>query len=421
MRKVLFWMCVLLLPVVGLFGAMWLVPAAKPLWHRSLASPCKVLGMVEDGRTLLVVQTNKSGELLVIGLDTANGKERFTQVLTYQKLQARPSAGDGNNYLPEPVLSDDGKLIALPAAIDTNYDHVIVLYDWQTEKVVQRIELPTGRSVYHLSLNQGRLLGLGVGRLVDWKMNEPISSIDFKMLNTKIHRLEGISRDGNIVYGVSSVPEGAPTTTALRFYNIAEQRALPDIPGLMYKRKVLDIPTSETVLVLDILPVLPFSHTVQTYRLQGDEYVHVAELDYPLKANGFAILEKDYVAISELRRFNHSRQRAIEWLGLTIATYFDWVWPQHNVHIYDRKTMKYLLTHSADNLSTRSTPQHFLLVPEHSALVLTYQEFMDYWQINPITRYLPLLGLLTGSLLSLLLVIRRYRRARKLSAAIPVC
>lgn len=405
-------MCVLLLPVIGLVGGMWLVPAAKPLWHRSLASPCKVLGIVEDGRTLLIVQTNKSGELLLIGLDAANGKERFTQVLTYQKLQSRPSAGYGNNRLPEPVLSNDGKLIALPASIDNTYDHVIVLYDWQAEKVVQRIELPTGRSVYQLSLCQGRLHGLGVGILADFELAEPQSSLVTKKLGSEQFRADGINQDASIVYWFTLNPAGGPTSTTLHFYDIAKQQALPviTIPAKC-RMNVLDVPTPDTVLVLNTKTALPINHTVQTYRLQGDQYVHAPEMDHALQANGFTVWEKDYAAISELRRFNRSRTRFFEYFGPSITTFFDGVWAQHNLHFYDRKTMKHLLTHSADSL-TNYTPQNFLLVPEHSALVLTYHDFLNYWHINSISRYLPLLGLLLGSLLSLLLIIRRYRVTR---------
>ncbi len=419
MRKVLFWMCVLLLPVIGLFGGMGLVPAAKPLWHRSLASPCKVLGMVEDGRTLLIVQTNKSGELLLIGLDTANGNERFTQVLTFQKLKARASANAWQDYLPELVLSDDGKLIALPAAIDQSYDHVIVLYDWQAEKVVHRIEMPNGKRVPQLSLDRGQLSGFGIGFLLDWKLDEPLGSLEIKMLDDENMRADGICRDANIVYGRSY--SSLAGSKILRFYDISKQRNLPAIPVPMRSYiEVLDI-HRESVFVLNTRPAKPVSHTLQTFRLQGDQYVHALEMDQTLPANGFPVWEKDYVAISEVRRFNHSRLRFIEWFGIQMLPYMNWLWPEHNLHIYDRKTMKHVLTHSAVSLSTSSTPRQFLLVPERSALVLTYNDVLECWQINSFTRYLPLLGLLIGSLFSLLLIVCRYRRARKLSAATVVC
>src|SRR5258708_7059256 len=81
------WLLVLLLPVLGLVGGLWLMPIAKARWEvdLELSGQCAGVVSLDGSRCLALCRERKlpSGQTVdeIVGLDLATGLPSFTRTL----------------------------------------------------------------------------------------------------------------------------------------------------------------------------------------------------------------------------------------------------------------------------------------------------------------------------------------------------
>lgn len=95
MFKFLRWLLVPLLPLLGLFIGIWLMPVHKPRWEVTFPSEVATVGMgfVDQGKTLLLIETKVEANSIsnnaygLIGLNAKTGEQLFRTPLSEELLK----------------------------------------------------------------------------------------------------------------------------------------------------------------------------------------------------------------------------------------------------------------------------------------------------------------------------------------------
>jgi hypothetical protein len=406
MRKVLSWLLILLLPVAGLFGGMWLVPTAKPLWQREFGYCISVLGFVEEGKTLLVAEESREGQQVLMGIDPRTGDEQFRQPLTGEQLQAKA------NQIREAALSDDGQYVVFPAEELNSYDLLIMLYDWKRNEVVKRFRVATEEFVHTVALKQGILTAITNKSVMQWKLDAPESVVEVTAFSNQTNGM--VSNDSSLLLKVSIDNQPGGFVTSLKIKDLINKQVTST---RQFPTQILLIPQfdRERITTIEIVPstmALPPSYIVRQYQFDQERQLQPTGQDRRLGVIGWLRGNKDAVVIVDSVNLQSWRWLLTKIVGKDITQVIPFLSSKTcQVHVYDRVTMEKLHVLNLPE-AYKGRGFRFELHRQDAGLALWTERKIDYWQLQPPTRFLPLLGLLISSLLSLLLVIRRYRVTR---------
>lgn len=423
MRKLLFWLFVLMLPLLWLGTGMWLVPGAKPLWQKQFEYCSKVLGYVDEGKTLLAAEVTRDGQQFLMGIDPVTGNEQFRQPLTREHLQAKA------NQIREAALSDDGQYVVFPAEELNSDDTQIMLYDWKHNEVVKRFRVASQEFVNTVVLKQGILTALTNKHVMQWKPDSPDNVV---AVTTRMPNQTGlmISDDSSMLMQGSIDNQSGGFVTSLKITDLINRQVTRtrQIPS-----QVLLIPQfdRERISTLEIIPsptALPPSYIVRQYQFDQDHQLQATGRERRLDVFGWLRGSTDAVVIIESVDQQYWRWTLTKILGKATIQRIPFLSSKAcQAHVYDRATMEklHVLRFPEAYQSYNGRPFRIELNRQHPGLAIWTERKIDYWQLQSATRFLPLLGLLTGSLFSLLLIVRRYHVTRHIlameSALTPAC
>ncbi len=156
------------------------------------------------------------------------------------------------------------------------------------------------------------------------------------------------------------------------------------------------------------------AYLIRQYYWKEDRYVHRAEKDQPLGSYGHRTVDRDTVYIDEALWMQPWRIKVAEWLGRDLVQFFLRFGSKDSVvHLYERKTMQYLHTLSLP-ASHKPVFEGYQLFrdPLDRGLAMCEDKTIEFWDFRPITRFLPMSGLVVGTLFSAMLIFLRFRKKR---------
>lgn len=420
MRKLLTWLCVLLLPLLGLGGGIWLTPDTKPLWEKQFEYCINVLGFVDEGKTLLAAESCLDGKQFFFRMDVETGKERFRYPLIWQNLQA------SEVRITEAVLSDDGQHVVFPARELDSLFKQLVVYDWKDRKVARWLRTPTRDEIAKVQLKHGILTAITSKQCLQWKNWKTDSNYTQTDYQNGSY-LTVISHDSQMA--ISAVPlqsRNNTTTKSFTMLNITEfagpkthEKMLHDI----IVTRLLDISTEGMTLVdmnINMFTVYPF-YTLRKYQFDRNWNPVQVGSNVDLNMNGPFTVGDGLIVFLETD--SYWRWKLNGWMGDKLSKALRLNTPRKMLSVHDRTSLKRILHLAlpAESVHHRAGQWNVKSNVGQSGMALWSAHRIEYWQLNSFTRYFPILGLFLGSMLSLLLMARRYRRPRILSAATIVC
>lgn len=411
MRRVLFWICVLVLPLAGLFGGMWLVPAAKPLWQKEFEYCINVLGFVDEGKSLLVVEVSREGQQVLIGFDPETGNEQFRQPLTREHLQAKA------NQIREAALSDDGQYVVFPAEMLNSHESQIMLYDWKRNEVATRFRTATEDFVDMVVLKQGILTACTNKHVMQWKADSPETVVE---VTTRLPNQTGgiLSDDSSVLVQASINNQSGPSVTNLKIIDLINKQHI--VRQLSTPLIWIHRTDREAIATIEMNPATstsPASYVVRRYQFDEDRQLQPTKHERPLGVVGWLRASNDAVVIVESVNMQYWRWALTKLLGTAICQRIPFFSSNAcQVHVYDRATMVklHVLTLSEAYQNYTGKPFRVQLNRHNPGLAFWTERKIDYWQLQSLSRFLPLFGLLSGSLFSLVLLICRYRFSVKI-------
>jgi len=137
MFRFLRWLMVALMPFVGLYAGSRLKLELKPKWEVSFPEMMVCLGVVDEGRTVLLSERgttlSKDKELTIVGIDANTGNELFHHTLPEETSQAR-------THTSRPLtLTSDGNSFTFYNH-DSKRNTNIVVYDWKRQEIARRYQ-----------------------------------------------------------------------------------------------------------------------------------------------------------------------------------------------------------------------------------------------------------------------------------------
>ncbi len=192
-RRLLFWMLVIVLPFIGLIAGIWLKPVNKPRWQCTHDNAVQILGYVDSASMLLVMEQDTFEQKSLIGYLVDTGAEVFRQTLTNDAFKMNL------NHVREARLSFDGNSIFLPAERTHNEDEKeILVYNWRKNEVSKRLHLPIKIPAPLIAVGQSKLVASAYSFMAIWDLSSN------QLVPTKISTLygfHGISDDFKMAYG----------------------------------------------------------------------------------------------------------------------------------------------------------------------------------------------------------------------------
>lgn len=420
MWKLLRWLLLVIVPILGLFAGLKLQPVQKPVWTYQAEYVVKPLGYVNNDSTLLVAEVTSQGKQSLFGLEPETGLEQFRIPITRELIDASAV------QIREAVLSDDERYVVFPAS---HYDERIkqkqvLLFDWKAGKVEKRFWLE--RMVENVLLKNNTLVVRDSLHAIVWKLDKADDPILFKW--QRIHELHfNVSPNASIAYRSCvklSGKNNAQLVNHLELYDIQKEEHLPEIEGYFYDLEWSPDGQSFTALRSDFTIPAMNKLSVQYFVRAENEFHQVPEKEVILALSGTMylhpqIVDKHLRLVHYDSKFDPRRLWLKEKLGTTLAKVVDKCWPEiDSLLLYDRKTNQHRGTISSLDTARIFGLQYAFSLPEKHGLVIGNERYFDYWNYNPISNWYPLFGFLAGMLLSALLIwMSRRRRTLNLSVA----
>jgi hypothetical protein len=402
MRKMFSILVLLLLPLLGLGAGLWLVPEAKPLWEKQTTQTFHPVGLVNDDKTFLVLETFSEWEHNLLGFDATTGAEQLRQELKLEPLQIFSSSFN------QTVLSQDGHYIVF-CAQSANGQYVFVLYDWKQQHIAERFQLPEHIGYFNrVSYEQGCLLVSTNTGVYRWTRERPASPVCVVQMNPNILNQVVVKLNNEIMVSYESHIEQDSTVYNLIICDLARKgQAKYKLPVVL---QVMDYQDGIIACILpDIVAGNPNGLRVSKYRINENGGVDQLETNPLLDIHSLGSTSHDavftYMAISLWKRYLIERfGEWSDWLPFLRTT-------TYTLEVYDRRTMKPLhrVALPIDEKRIPAFSHQFELNRRQSTLLYSEWQTIQCWQLNTFSRYFPLLGLLAGTLCSLALIIRRLR------------
>ncbi|MBL8825215.1 MAG: hypothetical protein JNJ77_21690 [Planctomycetia bacterium] len=417
MWKLLRWILLVILPMLGLFAGWKLLPVQKPVWTYQAEYVVKPLGYVNNDSTLLVAEVTSQGKQSLFGLEPETGVEQFRIPITRELLDASAA------QIRECVLSDNERYVVFPAS---HYDEKkskekqVILFDWKAGKVEKRFWVE--RMVDNVFLKNNTLVARDYQQITVWKLDKTVDPIRIKWQRTN-ELYFNVNPDARIAYRCCVDPSGrnkAQLVTQLQLYDIKNEEHLPEIEGYVSDLEWSSDGQSFSALRSNFTNPVGNKLTVQYFVRTDYGFQEVPEKEVSLSSSGFNHLaDKDFRLIHSASKFDRRRVWLKKQLGATFANVVDKCWPEaDSLLLFDRKTNQLHGSISGLEGKKSSAIRYAFSLPEKNGLVIGNERYFDYWNYNPISNWYPLFGLCAGVLFSALLMwLTKRKRTPNLSLA----
>lgn len=207
MFKFLRWLLVPLLPLLGLFIGIWLMPVHKPRWEVTFPSEVATVGMgfVDQGKTLLLIETKVEANSIsnnaygLIGLNAKTGEQLFRTPLSEELLK-----GGGVHHFNSRLISDEvGILFNHRVEVEPSQDiyDELVFYDWKTKKIKKRYRsLYSNGSINSPMMKGATLAAMGADDTRNLILWDGVSDTPIVLPISKDYFDFGLSEDGAMVH-----------------------------------------------------------------------------------------------------------------------------------------------------------------------------------------------------------------------------
>lgn len=412
MIRILSWLLVALLPLVGFWVGSRLTPELKPVWEVSFGLKTMVyLGLVDEGRTVLMMERSSwvleddSLEALV-GINTADGKETFRS----------PLPDELRNKLGITTLlchlSADGNTVLL---IDRNKKEVL-LFDRKKQQVVQRY----AREPQAPSHSIGRAMLRGTTLIVSGS-NVSMSqenSLEIDAVVT-IWDTSSTTPRHTIPAGSEAFLEHLSDDGRFAHVNINTQgmrsHAIIDtVQGKIIftiNSSIQDVKWSKDYQSLSVLRRDDDDDILDTYRRQGDQFTLTASIRNPPTGSEQAPVSP-WLALTRKTR-HHSRRLLIGYvLGESILSLVNRLWPPELVTtVYAVGTGEMVRSLVIpDKLENEYLAVNFF--PDAPLKGVFHPQYysLAYWSFTSVPAWPKFLGLFIGLALATLLARRNLRK-----------
>lgn len=413
MKRVLAWLLVPLLPLVGLIHGIWLMPENKPHWEVSFQDNMAVkgLGFVDGGKTLLCVETKlepgrqtiSNNAFGVIGLDAQTGEQLFRTPFTDELLK-----GEGVHYANASLTADgQGILLNRRVVVDPpqdTYDEMVV-YDWKTQQITKRYRTVYKNGAPNWPALRGSTLAVmgsahDIHNLILWNGTEdkptiyPLSKSVFDF---------GVSDDGAMVH----VCAAYVSPFQLILIDAKNQKVNQTIEG--HFREVRWAADHQSFLAVEYDPKQKV-HVARRYQLENQQYVLVPQSEVAIAHTGNVSRGKPYLTMTTYTQLDPWRTRIAALLGVQFKFIVDRLWPEGQVvQLHDDLTGQLL----RKLVLPKDVRGDSIIHPDHQSVAMTNWRTASLWEFSPASRWYPLYGFTLGLVLASLLARRLLRQRPK--------
>jgi len=418
--KFLTWLLVPIFPLFGMFIGIWLMPEWKPRWEVHFPGDIAVngLGFVDDGKTLLLIETKvelprrliSNNAFGLIGLKAETGEQLFRTPLSEELLK-----GEGVHRNHANLTSDgQGILFNHRVSVDPpedTYDEIVV-YQWKTQQIIKRY-----RSVYSNGVpNEPMLRGSTLAAMGSAQDSHNLilwNGVDDKPANLPFPNDTydfGLSNDGVMIHVCS-----AYTTSPfqLTLVDAKKQKVMQAIEG--HFREVRWAADNLSFLAIEYDPKQKV-HFARRYQLIDQQYEADPASKVVIAHTDNISRNKPYLTMTTYTQVDPWRTKVSSWLGDHLKFIVDRIWPEGQiVQLLDEKTGR---------------PLHRLVFPKevrgstlvHSSgqsVAMCGTRTVSLWDFHSASRWYPIYGLLVGLVIGALLawkLLRRSPRASKVPA-----
>lgn len=388
------WLLVAVLPFLGLFLGSRLTPELKPVWEVSFPEMMVYLGVVDEGRTVLLSERgttiSKDKELTIVGIDATTGNELFHHALPEETRQAR----DHSSH-PLRLISDGDSI--------TFYNHDgkrntnIVLYNWKRLEIVRRYRcqpeyINTDNAVIKkntlvaLAWNVDAVSGKARSFLVVWD-----TTGELPKWNIEVGEQCGscyLSEDGT----VAAIRNNSDELVVVDIY---QGTIIQKMPGYIH-----DVRWSSDNQRMHVVKQEKGSVYIQRYGRQKGQYVAttcdlIAHSPVEVSHHNNYISLRKYVGLSPLRQKLH------DMFSTQLNTVLDQLWPVSRVvSLYEPETGEMVRS-----MAIPESRSHGLMIPTNNleGVIIPNGKSLAYWSFTSVPTWTQWLGLCIGVLLASLL------------------
>jgi len=419
------WMLVPALPVVGLLLGLWLKPAMKPRWERTLDSTNMCAGMLVDGKEACLLtygrvhfENNIQTHQLVTGLSLANGEELFTRKI--------PARSFSQAYMVP------GTTLAVCSTYDS--PDCISIYRWKAEQEVYRLKSGVPIPLVLSATIENDVLAVVVsgGETNDiyfWQLgtNQQPICIQVNKVNLKEPAIQ-MSSNGAWVIN--------------RYTDIVTKMADPGLPGYSENHvEVIDTKLGKKVQTLsgDIgyvywLPnedaFMALHHATeqhwQKYVRKNDSFVPSGSAIFTPRM-GYVMLQSPgpSIVLVSSNEFDPLRNKVKSYLGKSGEELLKTIWKQAMLlDVYRGSNGELVESLAIPDFGPLNVFDFYnggkaiYLDPNGHGLIVQELHHVAYWEFSPASRWYPWIGLCLGVILSILVArwnLRRETPAQSLS------
>jgi hypothetical protein len=398
MFRLLLWLLCIVAPFVGLVAGNKLVPEHRALWQKTFQHRFKLLGYVEEGQTLLMIDYSHTKDGFLVGLESRTGEEKFREPMSESLLGAQAY------YHETSRLSRDGKYILMNATRLNDPKRYVLCYDWRAKQVKYCFSLASQTMFEKLQL-AGDYLYTFTGRtLVQWNLRTPEKEpclLPMEEKGPSSELINQISQDGQWCYfgkGLDWVVE-----------ELVPPHSQRKIPDTMWK--IFDLPHGQQLRRAgNRFGMENPGLVINTYEARNGEFILTSASErYEFTGN---IQPQENCLVIRGRRNETPFARMLQnRLGAKWYEYYLKLFPvssRTTMYILDQKTTRLLGYLPAPNW----VDEYFISL-QAGLLSYSVNNHIHGWEIAPFARWYPTLGLAIGLMISLTLIVLWFRGKKR--------
>jgi hypothetical protein len=397
---VLYWLVMLLVPVLGLTLGTWLTPAPQILWEKMAnGKTLRVLGYADNGNILLRLLADRDQSdssilrnMVVEGLDPRTGETRFTHPAPPELMCSWSREGF-------PQLVDDGVAILFMLHQDTDNPNRLVVYDWRKQQVLRRYQTTAYHLLQRVTYRKGTLAAYVSGKGADptkeyllyWHGNavEPVEQEQAAFYAS-------ISEDGQ------RIAIHATADWQLNIIDAPSQKLIQKVAGDHVGIHWMN--GHQEYLAVTQTRNRSGSTFAQRFVQKNGQYVPESALLTVLPTPGELKFSPPYLLARTNTRFELWRKDLHDYVGDSFNSLIHLWWPEGSIRqMHDLRTGELLYRAIFPDAFSRIRN---LADPLQPALVFYDEENMTVWQYPTRGQYYPWIGLGLGLSCSMMLLYR---------------
>lgn len=403
MRKILFWFLVLILPLIGLVTGICFAPGHDLLWQYT-SEDANLLGFVDEGRTVLFLEKRSSQGLDLAGIDTTSGREAYRIPLTTEHMHPQTV------WLYMTTLSSDGKhVVLLSKHLTDSRRQQVVLYSVQSRSVIHRFDMEPDDVVFEIAMSGNTIAAYcSEGKILLQDVTDPARKQWIPWLKGHLH---GLSLDGTMHYEISSADQ--QIAGHLHCYDIRQQLTLTEIPLHCLLLNWISATHFESMTedVHGNLLVSSYVRAGNTFRLDPAKE-RMIKASYGWNAI-FRKIMPGFILAGYTNENHPVRTWLHSWNILPLSRLTEAVWPStYRIDLLNRTSLQVDHRLETENGALGFLSQHVRCCAVSHGLASTIGNSIGYWQFLPFSRFIPLIGLTMGCLVSMILLVRHFRKSK---------